>query len=197
MKPLPRPLTAPQLCIFPTDVLLGTDLWPWRSYWQPVSYSYTHTHTLKYKQGPSALSPLRPKTHTWTETGQNLASSTQLHTHTHTNRCTYTHIHNGQRLCRSTQSAKEDTHTHTHRCIKPHTSKHGHSQHNYRCEPINTHPHITDNMYASNASFEVNMRPQGWERVCVCWGGFPPPPLWTCWPVHNVYVHVPVFTVKQ
>lgn len=70
--------------ILPSDALLGTDLWPGKRYWQPVSYSHTHSYTLKQKQGPSALSPHGPKTHTWIETGQRPPSSTGTHPRMHT-----------------------------------------------------------------------------------------------------------------
>ena len=88
--PWPRPLTAEQKCISQTDVLLVTVFWPG---WLFLTTSPLQLHTLNCKEGPSAVSPSRPKTHTWIETGQEPASSTGKHTHTCSHiysSCTYT-----------------------------------------------------------------------------------------------------------
>lgn len=166
-----RPTPAFNRRTLPSDALLGTDLWPGKCYWQPVSYSHTHSYTLKQKQGPSALSPHGPKPHTWIETGQSPPSSAGTHPHTHwhpvwtyTSMCTQ--IKNGAHSQQSKTNIYAQMHEST---CKENPNRHVSSFH-WRWSAQ------SHEWSCHNASFEANMNPRRWrQRGWV--GGFPPPPL--------------------
>lgn len=58
--------------------------------------------------------------------------------------------------------------------------------------------HVTN-----NTRLMLHLTPMRLQRqsvcICMCVQGFPPPPppLWTCWPVDNVYAHVPILPIMQ